>query len=181
MRAGFGVPTSPTFASGISFAANGRLPIFVNVPPGAPTSCGGIPTCFYIARVPPEYAGQQLQLDVFDLTDGSSLDITFVPPPDSGLGTFSSCDFVFFNENGSTSDLVDSNCTASHTSNSELANGGSNGDSIAAIIDIPASYSCNDASPLGCWVTVQMNFTGTPSDTTTWSAEVTGDPIRLIE
>lgn len=181
LKAGFGSPSSATYGSNVSISADGRLPMFVNVPPGAPSTCGGSPTCFYIARVLPEWAGQQLQLDIFDLTDGSDIDVAFVPPPDSGLGSFSSCDFVFFDEGGGTVDLAESNCVATYSANSQLRNGGSNGDSIAAFIDIPTGYTCNDASAFGCWVTAQLNFNGTPSDTTTWSAEVTGDPIRIIE
>ena len=181
LKAGFGSPSSPTYGPNVSISADGRLPMYVNVPPGAPSTCAGSPTCFYIARVLPEWAGQQLKLDVFDLTDGSAINISFLPPPDSGLGTFSSCDFVFFDEGGGTVDLAESNCTATYTANSQLSNGGSNGDSISAFIDIPNAYSCNVASAFGCWVTAQLTFNGTPSDTTTWSAEITGDPIRIIE
>jgi len=181
MRAGFGAVSSASYGSNVSLSANGRLPMFVNVPPGAASTCSGSPTCFYIARVTPEYAGQQLQLDVFDLTDGSSINVTFSPPADSGLGTFTACDFIFYNENGSVTDLNESNCTATYAANSQLSNGGSNGDSIAAIIDVPVGYTCNDASSFGCWVTAELTFNGTPSDTTTWSAELTGDPIRLVE
>lgn len=181
MKVGFGSSSSGSYGSGISVSADGRLPMFVNIPPGAPSSCSGSPTCFYIARVRPEWAGQQLRLEVFDLTDGSAIDVAFVPPPDSGLGSFSSCNFVFYNENGSTTDLNESNCVATHAANPQLGNGGSNGDSITAFIDIPVGYTCNAASAFGCWVTAELDFTGTPSDTTTWSAQVTGDPIRLIE
>lgn len=181
IRVGFGSATSASFGSGVSISADGRLPMFVNVPPGAPSSCSGSPTCFYIARVLPEWAGQKLRLDVFDLTDGSSIDVAFVPPPDSGLASFASCDFIFFAEGGGVVDLNESNCVARASNNSQLGNGGSNGDSIAAVIDIPVGYTCNDASAFGCWVTAELSFNGTPSDTTTWSAEVTGDPIRLIE
>jgi len=181
LKAGFGSPSSPTYGSNVSISADGRLPMYVNVPPGAPSTCAGSPTCFYIARVLPEWAGQQLQLDVYDLTDGSSINVSFIPPPDSGLGTFAGCDFVFFDEGGTTVDLIESNCTATYAANSQLGNGGSNGDSIAAFIDIPIGYTCNSASAFGCWVTAELTFNGTPSDTTTWSAEVTGDPIRLIE
>ena len=181
MKAGFGAASSPSYGAGVSISADGRLPMFVNVPPGAPSSCAGSPTCFYIARVLPEWAGQQLQLDVFDLTDGSSIDVAFVPPPDSGLGAFGSCDFIFYPEGGGSVDLNESNCVATYGANPQLQNGGSNGDAISALIDIPVGYTCNVASAFGCWVTAQLSFNGTPSDTTTWSANVTGDPIRLIE
>ena len=37
-------------------------------------------------------------------------------------------------------------------------------------------------SPGGCWFRVQMNFgSGTVTDATTWSASISGDPVRLIE
>jgi hypothetical protein len=180
LRAGFGSVSSAGYSTGVSMFANGRLPMYVNVPPGAPSTCAASPTCFYVARVLPQYAGHELQLDVFDLTDGSSVDVKFVPPPDSGLAVFADCDFVFFAEGGETIDLSESDCEATAVANSELGNGGSNGDSIAAIISIPPDYTCNEADAFGCWVTAEMSFGGTPSDTTTWSAVLTGDPIRLV-
>jgi len=49
-------------------------------------------------------------------------------------------------------------------------------------VPIPDDYDCNYASSSGCWVKVQLSFTGgaTPTDTTTWTASIDGDPVRLV-
>jgi hypothetical protein len=52
---------------------------------------------------------------------------------------------------------------------------------VTASIAIPDGYSCNTASVLGCWVRVRFQYPGGVTDTTTWNAEIVGDPVRLIE
>ena len=47
---------------------------------------------------------------------------------------------------------------------------------------IPSNYTCNFTSTGGCWFRLKVNFgSGSVSDTTTWTAYVSGDPVRLIE
>jgi len=50
-------------------------------------------------------------------------------------------------------------------------------------VPIPSDYTCTSTAAGGCWVRLQMNFTGTTSvaDTTTWSASIDGDPVRLVK
>ena len=48
-------------------------------------------------------------------------------------------------------------------------------------IPIPANYSCNDADPQGCWVTINYLFAGGVNDTTSWNAYLLGDPVRLTQ
>ena len=45
-------------------------------------SIGGAATNFYLARVVPEYAGQILELEFFDVADGSNGTLTVTPPGD---------------------------------------------------------------------------------------------------
>jgi hypothetical protein len=47
-------------------------------------------------------------------------------------------------------------------------------------IPIPYDYSCNYADPLGCWLRVNFAFPAAVQDTTTWTAQLAGDPVRLI-
>ena len=48
-------------------------------------------------------------------------------------------------------------------------------------VPIPANYTCTVAQAGGCWFTVRFNFpSGVPTDTTTWTAKIDGDPVRLI-
>jgi hypothetical protein len=48
-------------------------------------------------------------------------------------------------------------------------------------IPIPDNYTCNYNDPLGCWTRVNFAFPDRVSDTTTWSAQMTGDPVRIIQ
>ncbi|MGI9584311.1 MAG: pilus assembly protein TadG-related protein [Acidimicrobiia bacterium] len=44
-------------------------------------------------------------------------------------------------------------------------------------IDIPNGYTCGAA----CWWTIDVSYPGGANDTTTWSARVEGNPVRLVE
>lgn len=46
---------------------------------------------------------------------------------------------------------------------------------------IPSGYTCDETDPTACWVTVELDPTVAANDTTTWSAEIIGDPVRLID
>ena len=50
-------------------------------------------------------------------------------------------------------------------------------------VPIPDDYTCNDTDPLGCWTRLRFTYPAgtTVSDTTTWSAFMLGDPVRLIQ
>jgi len=66
---------------------------------------------------------------------------------------------------------------------SGITTGNYNGRNVVVKIPIPGDYTCNVADPLGCWTKVRVDVVGagaTPTDTTTWSAAMTGDPIRLL-
>ena len=57
-----------------------------------------------------------------------------------------------------------------------------NGTLIEANIKVFGDYNCT-GDPLGCWFKIQMSYTsGTQAnDTTTWDANIGGDPVRLIK
>ncbi|MGE0819923.1 MAG: hypothetical protein AB7O74_14805 [Candidatus Nanopelagicales bacterium] len=53
-------------------------------------------------------------------------------------------------------------------------------------VRIPSDYACADTNPAGCWFIVSYAYgtTGSPggvSDTTTWTASLEGDPVRLVK
>lgn len=48
--------------------------------------------------------------------------------------------------------------------------------------EIPSNYTCEPTpGSNNCWVTVKYNSLAGQQDTTTWSAEVIGDPVRIVE
>ena len=169
IRAGFGSPASATFSTGLNFFADGRLPIYVN------QSVGGAATNFYLARVVPEYAGQLLELEFFDVADGSDGTLTITTPADMTGTPITGCTFI--------RDAAPPSVTTSATCTSPtLTSANYNGRVVTVQIPLPDNYSCNAGSDLGCWFRVNLNFGGgSPRDTTTWSARVRGDPVRLVE
>ena len=169
MRAGFGDAALPGFSTGISFFADGRLPIYVN------QSTAAASTVFYLARVTPEFAGQILQLQFYDVADGSNSDLTIVSPPDQTGDPLGDCTFI---RDASPPEVIEpGNCTITGLNSANY-----NGRLVSVQIPIPANYSCSAGNEFGCWFKVDLDFNGgTPRDTTTWSAQVVGDPVRLVE
>ena len=54
------------------------------------------------------------------------------------------------------------------------------GETVA--VPIPSNYTCTYTSTGGCWFRLKVSFaSGNGEDTTTWTAYVSGDPVRLIE
>ena len=45
---------------------------------------------------------------------------------------------------------------------------------------IPNSYHCTDSSATGCWFKINYQFNGLVHDVTTWSASLSGDPVRIV-
>jgi hypothetical protein len=168
MRAGFdngvGIPSS----TNVSFFANGKLPIYVNA--GADST----PT-FYLARIMPTAAGRTLRLEFFDIGDVGSGSVTMqVQPPSEYGSTFTDC--TFKRDNAAA-------VNAATCSQAAMTSSVYNGRLVTVTIPIPAGYTCDSTVKTGCWVRIQMSYAGgaTPSDTTTWSASIDGDPIRLVE
>jgi len=170
LRAGFGTPGSSTYASGLSLFADGRLPIYVNVSDTSQV------TSFWLARIVPEYAGQMLELELFDLADGASLTMQIVPPTDMTGGPIGTCTFI-------RDDTPAPVTTTSSTCSTNATTGAFNGKVVTAQVPLPDTYNCNSGSDLGCWFKVSLDYANdaTPTDQTTWTARVRGDPVRLVE
>jgi hypothetical protein len=175
LRAGRGSNLTNDFAtafSGVSVSGVGHLPIYMNrISPSAE---------FYLARIVPEAAGKTLQLIFWDMADlsgtGVSATFTLIPPADAS-GTPFQCSF---SRDGTTPPpgAVISGCSASNITNANY-----NGRNMIVRIPIPGNYSCDVEDPNGCWTKVRVQVVGSgasAADTTTWSASMTGDPIRLI-
>ena len=53
-----------------------------------------------------------------------------------------------------------------------------NGDWIYVSIDLPGGYSCNGSN---CWWKIFYDYANEATDTTTWTARIEGNPVRLVE
>jgi hypothetical protein len=171
LRTGFGtdLTTSGDF-DGVSLSALGHFPIYMN-------QLGSVAE-FYLARITPETAGKTLQLTFWDMADISGGSATFdLLSPSDATTPLTGCDFSRDGQKPPPGVTV-SGCQVSGITSANY-----NGRNVVVKIPIPGSYDCAVADPLGCWVKVRVTVVGagaTPSDTTTWSATMTGDPVRLI-
>lgn len=148
----------------ISVSGRERMGMFSNKP--------GETTEFYLARVPSGAAGQTLRVNLYDVGDSTvNGKIKIVNP--SG-GNYTGCV-----GSGVTTSIA-SDCSFTVTAGSPSV---FNGRWQVVSIPIPASYTCNDTDNTACWVRLRYIYgTGSkPTDVTTWTASIEGDPVRLVE
>jgi hypothetical protein len=154
-------------------AAYGDMSMYNNVAAGDAT--------FYLAEVGPEHKGKILELQLYDPGEVSKTDTT------TGNG-----EIQVIAPSGS----IASSCRTSSTNGTlsgtkspckfQSAVGGSaqfNGQWVTLQIDIPTNYSCTlgVVTSAGCWWKIKYVISGQGNDTTTWSANIIGDPVHLVE
>jgi hypothetical protein len=158
--------------TGVSLFAADAMSLFANA--------SGADTRFYLARILPGSAGRTLHLRWFDTGDASDPgDLQVLPPNaisgDPG-GTFNGC--TVQRPSGTAAVAAASDCRILGLTNST-----DNGDWIDVFIPIPTNYTCASASSFGCWLKLKFTYPSgtTVYDTTTWTASLEGDPVRLVE
>ena len=174
-----GVGSDYSSVNGLKIYGSGRMAIYANAT--------GADTRFYLTRIPPGEAGKTLVLNFFDVGDASLAgDIQVLPPPDSNVtgGVFTSCKYTAVAGNSTgppwgTFTSTGSNCTVTGVS----SGAGYNAQWVAFEIPIPNNYTCSSSTATGCWVRLRFKYSAGASvqDTTTWSAYVLGEPVRIIE
>jgi hypothetical protein len=124
-------------------------------------------------------------VNFFDVGDASQPGtLKVLPPPDSNVGTsFSSCQYTAPPGNSSGPPWGTFSNTGSGCSISGVQTPLFNGQWVTYKVPIPSNYTCNYTDPTGCWTRINFSFPNLTSvqDTTTWSAQIQGDPVRLIE
>ncbi len=164
-----GAPKSGNKVDGAGYVAyaRGRLPIYANN--------GG--TNFKAARVLPGAVNRTLRLKLFDIGDASGSGTLYITPsPDANISTFSGCTFSR-SDGASLPGANTSTCSVSGVVSSSF-----NGKIVTVEIPIPDTFDCDELDENGCWVNIYPDFTAsTPTDTTTWSADMLGSPVRLVE
>lgn len=139
-------------------------------------------TTFYLARVLPGAKGRSLVMSFFDTGDAAAAGtLRVLPPPDSNVGaSFSGCTYTPPPGNSTgppwgTFQATQSNCSISGVSSATY-----NGQWVQFKIPIPDNYNCNYSSADGCWTRINFAFPSAVQDTTTWMAQIEGDPVRLV-
>lgn len=166
------------------------------------TNAPGSTSNFYLAEIKPEHAGKKLQIDLYDPGDGNSSTTDYflqVLAPKAGApnavptsGTViplanvaSTCKYNATASATKGPATPDSSATCSiKTKNAGSGGGGIyNGKWLRIEVQIDPNYTCNTVAITDCWWTIKYLFgaAGFPTDRTTWSIKVVGDPVHLIQ
>jgi hypothetical protein len=164
-------------SNALSVFARGRMSIYANKI--------GASTQFYLARVLPGAAGRKLVIKFFDTGDASQAGtIKILPPNDPGAApaSFSGCTYTPPSQAGppwvGDSPVSGSDCSQSGVQ----ASAGWNGQWVQWTVPIPSNYTCSYQSSTGCWIKLQFQYPGgNVADTTTWTARLTGNPVRIVQ
>jgi Flp pilus assembly protein TadG len=140
-------------------------------------------TTFYLARVLPGAKGRNLIVHFFDTGDAAAAGtLTVLPPPDSTVGaTFPGCTYTpppgtSTGPPWGTFQNTQTGCKITNVSSATF-----NGQWVQFKIPIPDTYDCAFTDANGCWARINFAFPSSVQDTTTWTARVEGDPVRLVE
>ena len=174
---------------GSNYASTNGLHVYGNQRMGAYANETGANTQFYLTRVLPGEAGKTLVLNFYDTGDASQPGtLAVLPPADSNVsgGAFANCLFTQPPGNATGPPWGSFSATQSGCQITGVTNTGSNnynGQWVTWEIPIPGNYTCNEAAALGCWTKLQFVYPAGTSvnDTTTWSAYILGEPVRIIQ
>jgi len=156
---------SSTVSAAVSVSSWGRMPIYAN----ADTASSE----FNLIRVLPGAAGKTLLFQFFDVGDAATNGtMAVVRPPDATGDAISNCTGTGYKK------IALPSCSISGINSAN----GWNAKLQGILVPIPTNYSCDYSKAGGCWFRVNVSFgAGSVSDTTTWTADIIGNPVRLIE
>jgi hypothetical protein len=181
-------------ASGVRLYSMNTMSIWTNTP--------GSTARFYLAQIKAEHKGKKIVLDLFDPGDGQSGTYTLqvlAPPTSAPFNTPASGSPVVPPQYGQVipaTNVVDS-CkantsgsnsrgggTLSNVTNCQVTTRNSSGQFyqdqwLRFEIQLSANYSCST----DCWWTIKYDFGSgsSPNDRTTWTLNVVGDPVHLVQ
>jgi hypothetical protein len=152
----------------ISVAGYGKMALYANTPNGTTTD--------YLAKIPSGAKGQMFNVRLFDVGDGATAGstITILPPLETipTTPTFSGC-----------TGLGPAIGTGALTGCTISVDSSYNGKWETISIPIASTYSCTDMAATGCWVRLKFYYGpgSTPADTFSVTANINGDPVRLVQ
>lgn len=167
-------------SSNVTLAGYGEMSIYANAP--------AADTQFYLSRVNAASAGMSMDIALFDAGDASEAGtITIIPPTDATTGgasmSISSCQGLGVVVGTAASPSTQANCRLTNVSSTTggTSGGGYQGKLQTLRVSLPADYSCNEASQFGCWFKIRFQYPSGTHDATTWSTDLVGQPVRLVE
>jgi hypothetical protein len=176
---GFGIrAVVPGYEKYVAVAGYDRMPIYQNGNTNTAT--------FNLIRVLPGARGYSISFSFFDVGDAAASGTTSttgsikVLPPTDATGSIQTTPFpgsCSAQGGAAGAGTVLTGCSTTFTRDTN------DGRLETMTIPIPADYDCNYAANDGCWYQVQVTFPpGVPvTDTTTWTAGVISDPVRLVQ
>ena len=167
-----GAAPADTSEAGLQLSAMENFPVFMNF--GAASS-----STLFMTRLSPVHAGRTMRLELFDIGDTSgTLDFQVLPPLNSTVGATWPCSMKLVSQDGV---FAPKGLNAQTCAITGLSRQNYNGAALQIDIPIPATFNCPLVLATDCWTSVKLTFNnGTPTDRTTWSASVLGDPLRLL-
>ena len=162
-------------------AGYGDMSMYNNISSG--TSGSDVTANFYLAEVDPVHKGKTFRISLYDPGEVTKTTST------TGKGTIkiigvdgnvvSSCVGL----TDSTTSTFTSGATLSPCQFDSAVLGAPkyDGQWVTLNIPIPNTYSCTLGTIPGCWWKIRYVINGQANDTTTWSAQVIGDPVHLID
>lgn len=169
-------------ASNVTLAGYGAMSIYANSP--------STDAQFYLSRVNEASAGMSMEIALFDAGDVSQAgQITVIPPTDATSGgaafTLSTCQGLGVVVGSAVSPSTQVNCALTNVSSTTDEQPGSpagyQGRMQTLRVAIPADYECDEDSQFGCWFKIRLQYPGGANDATTWSTDLVGQPVRLVE
>lgn len=130
-------------------------------------------TEFFLAEVADIHKGKDLVIELWDPGESSAAAWMQVVFPYGGAPV--ACDWSASDGSSGTS----ANCRIQTTTA-----GGSaifHDELVTVRVKIPDTYTCPLGGIPGCWWKVDYDYTSNSNDTTTWSARVEGNPVKIVE
>ena len=165
LRAYYGSPGSGSGAD-VSIFAVDRVSLFNNVTAGT--------SYFNLVRLDNSARNHVLNVRFYDMGDSNQPVVATVLQPDDAAPVTDTPFLACTGEGPVSGSLTD--CTVTATAS---VNGGR-----WQVIKIPItnSYTCSDDNDQAkCWVRIRLTTSAGQADTTTWAADLEGDPVRLVQ
>ncbi len=138
-------------------------------------------TIFTFAEILDDHAGKTIRMRLFDAGDGSGTLYTLVPLDPDG-DEIASCEYRSYTAGSDPDSATWNSSDSGSRCEVDTRVGGSslyNDLWLDIDIDIPLSYSCGTT----CWwsVNYELSADAVFYERTTWTVQIVGDPVRLLE
>jgi Putative Flp pilus-assembly TadE/G-like len=130
-------------------------------------------TVFYLAEVAEVHAGKTLVIELWDPGDAQGNHAVEILDP---FGVMPPCEWGKAEHKGNTNPKP-TNFTSESQCRIATSGGKFNNWLVTIRVDLPDDYVC----AADCWWKINYDYPGETTDTTTWSAYIEGNPVRLVE